>query len=74
MPQIHPIQTPQPDQTAVEVAALFGCSSRKVTNEATRQGIGYNLGGRAGYRFTPGDVEKLREAMTPAASPVSRTA
>lgn len=54
------------DKTAAEVAAIFGCSKRKVTNEATRLGIGYDLGGRAGFRFTEADVEKLRTAMAPA--------
>ena len=61
-----------PDLTAAEVAALFGCSKRKVTTEATRHSVGYNLGGRAGYRFTPGDVERLRQAMAPAPIPVRR--
>lgn len=55
------------DLTTAEVAALFSCSKRKVTDEATRNAIGYNLGGRAGYRFTALDVEKLRKAMAPAA-------
>lgn len=55
-----------PDLTADEVAALFQCTRRKVTDEATRLGIGYNLGGRAGYRFTAADVDALRRALTPA--------
>lgn len=61
-----------PDLTAAEVAALFGCGKKKITREATRRSIGYNLGGRAGYRFTAGDVEKLRQAMAPAPAPVRR--
>lgn len=60
------------DLTAAEVAQMFRCSRRKVTNEATRHAIGYNVGGRAGYRFTPGDVEKLRQAMAPKPVPVRR--
>lgn len=59
------------DLTAAEVAARFGCSVRKVWTEARRNGIGYNLGGRAGWRFAEGDVDKLRRAMAPAA-PVKR--
>lgn len=55
------------DATAAEVAAVLRCSRRKVTDEASRRGIGYNLGGRAGFRFTAHDIEKLRQAMTPAA-------
>lgn len=54
------------DLTAAEVALKFKCGKRKVTDEATRLGIGYNLGGRAGYRFTEADVEALRRALTPA--------
>lgn len=56
------------DRNASQVAAIFGCSKRKVTDEATRHGIGYNLGGRAGYRFTAADVERLRKAMAPRAA------
>lgn len=54
------------DLTADEVAAIFKCSRRKITDDATRLGIGYNLGGRAGYRFTQADVEALRRALAPA--------
>jgi hypothetical protein len=60
------------DKSAAEVAALFGCRKRKVTNEATRNGIGYNLGGTAGYRFTEADVDALRQAMTPLVKPEER--
>jgi hypothetical protein len=54
------------DLTAAEVALKFKCTKRKITDEARRLGIGYNLGGRAGYRFTEADVESLRRALTPA--------
>lgn len=60
------------DHTAADVARMFRCSKRKVTEEATRRGIGFNLGGRAGYRFTDLDVEKLRKAMSPAPAPTRR--
>jgi hypothetical protein len=55
------------DLTAADVATQFGCAKRKVREEARRNGIGYNLGGRAGWRFTEADVDKLRKAMAPAA-------
>lgn len=55
------------DLTATQVAAIFGCSPRKVWTEARRHGIGFNLEGRAGWRFTEADVEKLRKAMAPPA-------
>ena len=52
--------------TAAEVAERLRCSTRKVTDEASRHGIGTNLKGRAGYRFTEADVERLLAAMSPA--------
>lgn len=52
-------------QTAHEVAEEFRCSARKVTETATANGIGANLGGRAGYRFTEADKLALWEAMRP---------
>ncbi len=52
--------------TAHEVAEEFRCSARKVTAVATANGIGANLGGRAGYRFTEADKLALWEAMRPA--------
>lgn len=57
--------------TTFEVARLFRCSARKVLTEAKRIGVGANLGGRAGYRFTAADVDALRESMRPPA-PVER--
>jgi hypothetical protein len=51
--------------TASEVAAELRCSTRKVTDVATANGIGANLGGRAGYRFTEADKLALWEAMRP---------
>lgn len=53
------------DLTAAEVAAIFKCHKRKVTDEASRLGIGYDLGGSAGFRFTPADVDALRRALAP---------
>lgn len=60
------------DLTAADVAARFGCSSRKVTAEAARHSIGYNLGGRAGWRFTELDVDRLRKALAPKPAPKRR--
>lgn len=59
------------DKTAAEVAAIFRCSPRKVWSVARAKGIGFNLGGRAGWRFTDADIDKLRAAMAPPA-PVQR--
>lgn len=51
--------------TAAEVAEKMRCSKRKVTATATANGIGANLGGRAGFRFNEADVAALWEAMRP---------
>lgn len=59
-------------QTATEVADEFRCSTRKVTETATAHGIGANLGGRAGFRFTEADKLALWEAMRPKAAAVVR--
>lgn len=59
------------DLKAADVADRFGCSVRKVQKEAARFGIGMNLGGRAGWRFSESDVAALRKALAPAA-PVKR--
>lgn len=60
------------DLKAADVAKTFGCTKRKVTDLATKLRIGYNLGGSAGFRFTPADVIALREAMKPAPTPARR--
>ena len=56
--------------TAADLATELRCTTRKVTKEATRLGIGINLGGRAGYRFTDEDKQRLLDSMRPSA-PVS---
>ena len=52
-------------KTAPEVAEAFRCSTRKVTDVARAHGIGANLGGRAGWRFSAADELALWEAMRP---------
>lgn len=59
-------------QTAREVANEFRCSARKVTEVATANGIGANLGGKAGFRFNEADKLALWEAMRPQAAPSVR--
>lgn len=53
------------DMSAARVAEIFGCTPRKVREEAAKCGAGMNLKGRAGWRFTDADVTKLRKAMAP---------
>jgi hypothetical protein len=52
-------------QTTAEVAAAFRCSPRKVRTLAAAHGLGMNVGGRAGYRYSRDDVAKLAAAMRP---------
>jgi hypothetical protein len=57
--------------TITEVAnTKLRCSTRKVSELARELGVGMNLGGSAGWRFTDDDVAAMRQAMTPAPSTV----
>lgn len=60
------------DMTAAEVADILRCKPRKVWTEAAKHGIGANLGGRAGWRFTRADVDALRAALRAAPAPSQR--
>ena len=53
-------------QTIYEVADEFRCSPRKISDVAREHGIGANLWGSAGWRFTEADKLALWEAMRPA--------
>lgn len=53
-------------ETIHEVAEEFRCSPRKLSDVAREHGIGMNLGGRAGWRFTQADKLALQQAMRPA--------
>lgn len=50
-------------QTVYELAEEFRCAPRTVAKAALRHGIGVNLGGRAGWRFTEADKASLWTAM-----------
>lgn len=52
--------------TTAEVAERLRCSPRKVREVALTLGVGADLGGRAGYRFTEADIDALWESMRPA--------
>ncbi|MCM0618757.1 helix-turn-helix domain-containing protein [Nocardioides bruguierae] len=58
--------------TAREVAAFFGCQTRKVSALAHEAGVGAQLGGRAGWRFTRSDVDAMWEVMRPKPQPALR--
>jgi hypothetical protein len=51
------------DLTTADVAARLACSPYKVRALAQQVGVGVNLGGRAGYRFTEAEYQQLRESM-----------
>ena len=57
--------------TTADVAQRFRCSRRKVWDLATSLGVGANLGGPAGWRFTEQDVAEMLESMRPE-KPVKR--
>lgn len=59
-------------KTTAEVAELFRCSPRKVRKMAAELGLGIDLGGRAGFRYTDADIAALEQDMRPAA-PVTVT-
>lgn len=60
-------------QTSYEVADEFRCGHRKIETVAAAKGIGVNLKGRAGWRFTEADKLALWEAMkAKPATPVRR--
>ncbi len=56
-------------ETTAEVASWLRCGRAKVYALAKEHGIGINLGGRAGYRFTPADKQRLLDLMRPAPTP-----
>jgi hypothetical protein len=60
-------------QTAAEIAIELRCSKKTVTKLARQHGIGINLGGSAGYRFTDADKRALADAarQKPKASPAT---
>lgn len=58
--------------TTAEVATQLRCSAWKVRSEAKRLGIGYDLGGRAGFRFTQADVDAIRAAGRLMSQPAPR--
>lgn len=61
-----------PHSTA-DVAAKLGVTSRTVTNRAKAIGVGIEVKGKAGFRFSDRDIEALVASLRPApATPVIR--
>lgn len=57
--------------TTADLAERLRCSERKVRKSAVKLGIGIDLGGRAGYRYTEAEADALWESLRPA-KPVER--
>ena len=52
--------------TTADLAALAGFKSSKAARKRARAlGLGINLEGRAGYRYSEADVARLIESMRP---------
>lgn len=60
--------------TRAEVAKELRCSPRKVSETARKHGIGADLGGRAGWRFTDDDKKRLWAALKPSKSATAAAA
>lgn len=56
--------------STADVAAKLGCSSLTVRNRAIPLGLGINIEGRTGYRFSDADVAALVESMRVVAQPI----
>lgn len=52
--------------TTAEVADQLRIGARKVRKVASEYGLGINVGGTAGYRYSQADIDALWEAMRPA--------
>lgn len=58
--------------TTAEVAAYLRCADRKVLELARELGVGYNLRGAAGTRYTDDDVARILKALRPEPVPEKR--
>lgn len=64
-----PLEDEEVALNAEEIATRLRCSSRKVKDLAAEHGIGMQLGGRAGWRFTELDYRRLCDKLRPEADP-----
>lgn len=53
--------------TTADLAAEFGMAPKTVRKKASKLGLGIDLEGRAGFRYSDADRAKLIESMRPAA-------
>lgn len=59
----------RPIYTTADLAAELHCSTRKVRKAAATLGIGINLAGSAGFRYTEAEREQLHASMRPGREP-----
>lgn len=52
--------------TTADLAAELNCHKNTVRKRAARLGIGIDLEGRAGFRYSEADRQKLIESLRPA--------
>lgn len=53
--------------TTDQAAAELDVSPWKVRQLARACNVGYLVGGKSGWRFTPAEVDRMRDSMRPAA-------
>lgn len=65
------MSTDYPHSTA-DVAAKIGCHPGTVRRRTKELGLGIDVAGRAGYRFSDADIEALVESMRPTAATTTK--
>lgn len=58
--------------TTAALAAEFGLKPKTIRRKAAKLGLGIDLEGRAGFRYSDADRQKLIESMRPAAPAAPR--
>ena len=51
--------------TTTDLAAEFGLTTKTIRKKAAKLGLGIDLDGRAGFRYSEADRAKLIESMRP---------
>lgn len=58
--------------TTADLMAEFGVSRQTLRKRAAALGIGINFDGRAGFRYSDEDRQRLIESLRPAATPAPK--
>lgn len=59
--------------TTADLAAEFGVTTKTLRKKATRLGLGIDLEGRAGFRYSEADRQRLIESLRPQVPTTTRT-